>query len=245
MSHSVVTGLSEGDFHRLAVLHNGGMTDIITLIGSLGGGSVNSATAPLAITSGVMSIDLSTYITTSAVNALLADYRLTASLFSGVSMGAGLVSVSGNGVLSIGLTGTESRATLKLMDDQGTVRGLSSSATGTLVWNTASVALSNDLVNFINTISVTAPLTISGSGASRALATLWKPSTVTVGTGLFALTSDALGTMSLSLTGAESRVTLKIQDTNAVVRNLTSSTGGVLTWDGTSLVNTTQLSFKG
>ena len=240
---TLTNGLTHGNFTSLRILSGGVFQDILTLIGA-GSGAVTSASAPLAITSGVMSIDLSTYITTAAVNALLADYRLTSSLFSGVTMGAGLVSVAGNGILSIGLPGSESRATLKLMDDQGNVRGLSSSATGTLVWNTASVALSNDLVNFINTISVTAPLTISGSGASRALATLWKPSAVTVGTGLFALTSDALGTMSLSLTGAESRVTLKIQDSNATVRNLTSSTGGVLTWDGTSLVNTTQLALK-
>ncbi len=39
------TGLSEGDFHRLSVLHNGDMTNIISLIGSLGGsGAAQSAT---------------------------------------------------------------------------------------------------------------------------------------------------------------------------------------------------------
>ena len=56
------TGLSEGDFHRLAVLHNGNMTNIISLISSLGGsGAVNSATTPLQISGGVLSIDLSQF----------------------------------------------------------------------------------------------------------------------------------------------------------------------------------------
>ena len=84
MEHSVQTGLSEGDFHRLSVLHNNEMTNIISLIGSLGGsGAVQSATTPLSISGGVLSVDLSSYITSSAVNALLANYRLTASLCDG------------------------------------------------------------------------------------------------------------------------------------------------------------------
>ena len=81
MNHSVQTGLSEGDFHRLAVLHNNEMTNIISLIGSLGSGAVNSATTPLSISGGVLSVDLSSYITSSAVNTLLANYRLTNQLF--------------------------------------------------------------------------------------------------------------------------------------------------------------------
>lgn len=232
------TGLSEGDFHRLAVLHNGSMTKIISLIGSLGGGSVNSATAPLSI-SGVLSIDLSSYITSGAVNTLLANYRLTSALFDGVNVGSGMVAVKNGASLSLGLTGAESKTALKLADSQGNVRNLSSSLTGTLVWNTASVALTNDLVNKIDTFTVSAPLAVSGTGASRALSTLWTPTAVTVGSGLCALASDANGTLSLSLTGTESRTTLKIADSNGAVRDLTSSRGGVLTWNGTSLVNTT------
>ena len=63
--NTVTTGLTEGDFHRLAVLHNGSMTDIISLIGSLGGGTVNSATTPLNINNNVLSIDLAAYATSS------------------------------------------------------------------------------------------------------------------------------------------------------------------------------------
>ena len=61
----ITTGLSEGDFHRLAILHNGSMTDIISLIGSLGGsGAVNSASTPLSISGGVLSIALTGYMPT-------------------------------------------------------------------------------------------------------------------------------------------------------------------------------------
>ena len=70
-------GLSEGDFHRLAVMHNGSMTDIDSLISSLGGGSENSATTPLSIGGGVLSIDLSAYTNTTGLTTLLAGKLAT------------------------------------------------------------------------------------------------------------------------------------------------------------------------
>ncbi len=74
--NTVTTGLTEGDFHRLAVLSNGSMTDIISLIGSSGssggGGNVNSASTPLSISGGVLSIDLSSYTNTAGLTTLLA-----------------------------------------------------------------------------------------------------------------------------------------------------------------------------
>jgi hypothetical protein len=57
------------------------------------------------------------------------------------------------------------------------------------------------------------------------------------GAGLFLLTSDTLGTASLALTGTESRAALKLADGNGIVRDLTSSVAGDLTW-GTELVTT-------
>ena len=76
------TGLSEGDFHRLHLLYNGVMQDIVPLLGGGGSGSgtVSSATLPLSISNGVLSIDLSAYSTTSAINTLLANYALASSL---------------------------------------------------------------------------------------------------------------------------------------------------------------------
>ena len=92
---TLITGLTEGDFTALRVLSGGQMTDILTLLGGGGGSGITSANLPLSISGSTMSIDLASYATTSAVNALLANYRLTASLFSGVTVGAGMVAVTG------------------------------------------------------------------------------------------------------------------------------------------------------
>ncbi len=78
-----------------------------------------------------------------------------------------------------------------------------------------------------DTLTATLPLTKSGSSIS----TLWKPSNVTVGTGLFALASDNLGTLKLSLTGLESRSARRTSDSNGTVRELTSNTFGGLFWN--------------
>ena len=56
------------------------MQNIITLISSLGGGNVDSANTPLTIAGGVLTIDLSGYTTTAALNTLLGAYTTTAAL---------------------------------------------------------------------------------------------------------------------------------------------------------------------
>ena len=69
---STTLGLTQGDFHRLAVLYNGNMTDILQLPGQGGGsGTVTSATLPLSITNGVISVDLSQYSSTAAMAAYI------------------------------------------------------------------------------------------------------------------------------------------------------------------------------
>ena len=50
------TGLREGDYTLLRVLYNGNMTDIITLIGNLGSGTINSVTLPILFASCVIGI---------------------------------------------------------------------------------------------------------------------------------------------------------------------------------------------
>ena len=159
METSTLTGLSEGRFHTLRVLSGGVMTDILTLLGG-GGGAVSSATLPLSISNGVLSIDLSAYSDTAAVQALLANYTLTASLFNGVSVGSGLFALVGNGTLNISLTGTESRAALKLIDTNGAVRDLTASGNGDLFWNAAQVALSSDLGLYSTTAQMNAALAL-------------------------------------------------------------------------------------
>ena len=79
-----------------------------------------------------------------------------------------------------------------------------------------------------DTVTATLPLSKSGSGT---ISSLWKPSTVSVGSGMFALSSDSLGTLSISLTGTESRTALRLADSNGTVRELTSNTFGGLFWN--------------
>ena len=149
------TGLSEGDFHRLAVLHNGSMTNIIALIGSLGGGSVNSATKPLNISAGVLSIDLSAYTTTAGLTTLLAgkigttheankigaadathlfDFKSqTLTLRNGAGVQAvlsvdngGNVRIGSDGIVTILILNAWSPTLLRLSDSGGTSRLLKS-----------------------------------------------------------------------------------------------------------------------
>ena len=70
---TLTNGLSQGDFTLLRVLYNGGMTDILTLIGSLGGGPITSTQLPLSISGGVLSIDLSSSSNTVAMNTAIAN----------------------------------------------------------------------------------------------------------------------------------------------------------------------------
>ena len=159
---TITTGLTEGDFTALRVLSGGQMTDILTLLNSAGGGITTAAT-PLSIASGVLSVDLAAYATSAAVNALLADYRLTASLFSGVTVAAGMVAVIGNGTISIGLTGTESRAQLSLIDSGGTVRNLVASLGTGLVWNGEQLATLTNLATKQATLTAGAGAFLNGS----------------------------------------------------------------------------------
>ena len=56
---TLTNGLSQADFTLLRVLYNGGMTDILSLIGTLGGGPITATQLPLSISGAVLSIDLS------------------------------------------------------------------------------------------------------------------------------------------------------------------------------------------
>ena len=128
-----------------------------------------------------------------------------------------------------------SPTSLKLTDSNGTVRNLTSSIAGSLLWNAQEVQLRQNAVHQINVVS---PLTVSGSNIIT-IDTLWKPSTVTANTGITSTSNDTLGTLTLGLDGTESRSTLKLIDTQSVVRNLTSSIAGSLLWntDQVALMN--------
>ena len=98
-----------------------------------------------------------------------------------------------------------------------------------------SLATTTDIANKIDTLTAIAPISVSGTGTSRYFSTLFKPSTVTVGDGLFALQSDSLGTLALALTGQESRTQIRLQDPSTSIIRMLSTSGGDLVWDGTAI----------
>ena len=62
MDHNLLSGITSGKFHTLHVKDsNGVFQDILVLIGAGGGGQSLTATLPLSIQNGVISIDLSQY----------------------------------------------------------------------------------------------------------------------------------------------------------------------------------------
>ena len=83
---SITNGLSQGSFTTLNVLDpaTNEFADILSLIssggGGGGGGTVSSATAPLSIQNGVLSIDLSGYTSAAALAAAIAPLATTTGL---------------------------------------------------------------------------------------------------------------------------------------------------------------------
>ena len=85
MNTNTFTGLSSGIFHDLTLYRAGAYQDLNTILNSLGGGgggTVSSATLPLSIANGILSINLSSYSDTAAMTAYittaLASYATTA-----------------------------------------------------------------------------------------------------------------------------------------------------------------------
>ena len=64
------------------MVERGSMQNIIALIGSLGGGTVTSATSPLAINSGVLSLSLSAFCTAATSPLILTNGQMSIDLTS-------------------------------------------------------------------------------------------------------------------------------------------------------------------
>ena len=256
--HNLLSGISQGSFDKIYVRDaNGNMVDLLTLLAASGGsggtvtsaslplsidnagalsldasGFATAATSPLNLQNGLLTIDLSQYSTTSQIAAILANYVTSTSL---TTLLAGKISTShpannvGSAAVNFGAYPiTTSALTL-------TNKDLTQGGSGELLWGGQELQLR---ANAFHSISVAAPLTVSGAN-SIVIDTHWKPSTVSVGSGLSALANDATGTLQLALTGTESRAQLSLIDSQGSVRNLVPSISGALTYDGTSLVGLT------
>ena len=112
---------------------------------------------------------------------------------------------------------------------------LSIDAGGDISLDTSGLATAGDMETKIDTMTAQLPVAVTGSGTQRVFSSLWKPSSVGVSNGLFALSSDSLGTLSLALTGQESRTQLRMQDPANTIRVLSCNTAGELVWDGTPI----------
>jgi len=196
--------------------------------------------------------DIPTSSPLSASLPLQINNNIVSTLFkpSTITTGAGITKTANDstGTLTLTLDGTESRTALKLEDSGGTVRNLTASITGNILYNGSTLVdltyLNNQLGNKQDTISATAPLNIN----NNVLTTYFKPSTVSVGAGITKTANDSTGTLTLTLDGTESRTALKLEDSGGTVRNLTASVTGAILYNGSVLTDLTyvqnQLSTK-
>ena len=80
--HNLLSGISQGSFDKIYVKDsNGAMTDILTLLAGAGG-TVTSATLPLSITSGALSLDVSGFCTSASSPLSLTSGQMTIDLTS-------------------------------------------------------------------------------------------------------------------------------------------------------------------
>ena len=81
---NLLTGISQGRFHTIYINNGSGTyVDILTLMGGGGGsGTVSSATLPLSINSGVLSINTSTFCTAASAPLALLNGQLSIDLSS-------------------------------------------------------------------------------------------------------------------------------------------------------------------
>ena len=215
------------------------------------------------VTSSSLTTTLGSYTTSTALSTTLAGYQGLLSAGAGISIAGSTISSThtpiilqldgitkaattlnfvannasfSNGVLSVSRMSWQDALTLRY-SNSASDKNLTQGSSGELLWNSQELQLKQ---NAFQQINVAAPLTVSGSN-SITIDTLWKPSTVTVGTGLQTTASDASGTLQLDLTGTESRSQLKLIDSQNVVRSLIPSVSGTVTYNGSTLVSLTYL----
>ena len=167
---------------------------------------------------------------------------------SGISLSAGLVASSvsdAQGLLTLGLDGSESRQALNLVDSGGIVRQLSSNTNGELVFNATN--LSTEINSKALDFTAQLPLEFFTFSGARYLHSKFKPTTVqtSAATGLLSVASDSTGALELSLSGLETRAQLRLlrSGSNSVYSELTANASDDLVWSasGGSTLNISAL----
>ena len=75
------TGIKKGEYTLLMIMDsNGDMVNILSLLGNSGSGIITGILQPLNISSGILSIDLSTYATNLSLSNTLNSYTDTTNL---------------------------------------------------------------------------------------------------------------------------------------------------------------------
>ncbi len=232
---SLTNGLSQGDFTLLRVLSNGAMTDILTLIGSGGSGAVTSATAPLSISNGVLSINLSGYMATTHEANKIGSADMTHGQFDfntktvtlqnnvGVTVvlsvdGGGNLNLGADGVLTVPMLNTWEYTSISMKDSGGTVRNLVPSLNGSLVYNSSQLVDLNDLGSYTTTSAMNTLLNA-------------KQDVLTSGAGIF-LSASTINSYTLRWNGSSTpTVPTAIQelhwDDYTVSENVNLSTGKI------------------
>ena len=204
---------------------------------------MTSANLPLGINKSVLSIDLSTYSTTSAINTLLANYSLTSSLTQALNLGVADVDHSN-------LVFTCQKLELHAHNNQNLKSRLELDNTGNLVWNNIGQStvdaiatvpyVTSQLSNYWQQLNTVLPLTAQGTGNAITIESLFKPSTVTcsAGSGLATNSSDTLGTLNLSMNGLYEFSQVYIKDSINTVHTLDVTQAGVLQLNGSDVAET-------
>jgi len=121
--------------------------------------------------------------------------------------------------------------TLKLKDSGNTVRNLTTSVAGDLIFD-GTLNISTSLAGKQDSLSVQLPLQLS----ANTLSTLFKPSTVSSASSLLLTSSDTLGTLHISPIPNNFEFTdLKINNASNVSHSLTHDANNNLLWDGNEL----------
>ena len=231
--HNLLSGISQGSFDKIYLRDaNGNMVDLLTLLAASGGsgsggGTVTSASLPLSINSGVLSldvsgfataatsplnlqnglltIDLSQYSSTSQIVAILANYVTSTSLTTSLSLytdTAGLTTLLASKISTSHPANNIGSAAVDFAAYGITAGTLTLTNKDLTQGSSGQLLWNNQEIQLrsqaFHQINAAAPLSVSISGNNVTIESLWKPSTVT-GTHITTTADDALGTLALAV----------------------------------------------